>query len=565
MLLQKFFFLNKDKYSISIHEIDDLFDIEEQKSDIIIYNKIITRYDSILKIKFKSLYIESKKNKNMLYNFLKKYLFKKCVNSKIKIDLYMNELKNFSDKFLIEVVENNTIYNFRLSDIVNLWVSALLKSEQLFIKPLEVKNPYTNIKFSKTTLYNIYFKLIETNFIIPSVIHNFVSCNMNIQEFSIEYFPILKDNAIKNFIKEGHVLDKYEHIINMLHDYRKTVNYYTASSLCSLQSKIKIVRKLKKYLCFYLNSKYSCNPLIKDHSKSKLKTLLKDLIEGEPYFGLSINEIVRHVPLSERNYGNRSNRMSPRPSASLRRRRRPIYAPPPPPTNNILENVTQDRPIIDLNVPLPQLPPPPPPPPSQATPPTPSTISRRSNSLPTPPPPPPLAIAPPVNNINNISLRLNNFTRRESIVTPRFRSTINDNTVNTILDNINRSNVTINDLIQNNNTAIDLIEQISDIVDTEVNETEDVESDIDSSDEFSNEYSFGVSLDVENPFLPRNELVRTPPLNEESDIVEPLLNNFQNTQNDIENSINRIENIINLHLEENNDNNNDINDDNDDN
>ena len=45
--------------------------------------------------------------------------------------------------------------------------------------------------------------------------------------------------------------------------------------------------------------------LIKDHSKSKLKTLLKDLIEGEPYFGLSINEIVRHVPLSERNYGNR--------------------------------------------------------------------------------------------------------------------------------------------------------------------------------------------------------------------------------------------------------------------
>jgi hypothetical protein len=34
MLLQKIFFTMKDKYSISIDEIDDLFDIEENANDL---------------------------------------------------------------------------------------------------------------------------------------------------------------------------------------------------------------------------------------------------------------------------------------------------------------------------------------------------------------------------------------------------------------------------------------------------------------------------------------------------------------------------------------------------
>ena len=58
MLLQKIFFTMKDKYSISIDEIDDLFDIEENANDLIIYKNIISRFDNVLQLKFENMYIE---------------------------------------------------------------------------------------------------------------------------------------------------------------------------------------------------------------------------------------------------------------------------------------------------------------------------------------------------------------------------------------------------------------------------------------------------------------------------------------------------------------------------
>ena len=52
MLLQKFFLNLKDKYSISMNEIEDLFDIEKAQNDFTIYDHICIRYESVLKIKF---------------------------------------------------------------------------------------------------------------------------------------------------------------------------------------------------------------------------------------------------------------------------------------------------------------------------------------------------------------------------------------------------------------------------------------------------------------------------------------------------------------------------------
>ena len=566
MLLQKIFFLNKDKYSISTNEIEDLFDIEEQKKDVIIYQKIINRYDSVLKNKFESLYIESKKIKNVVYNFLKLLLFKKSINSGIEMDLYMNNLQDFNEKFTITVKEKKTIYKFRVSDIVNLWVSALQNCDQLFSKPLNVKNPYTNIIFSKTTLYNIYFKLLDTGFIIPNIINSFVNCELDIDDFSIKEFPYLKENAIKFFVTEGHVLDKYEQTINMLHDYRKTVYYYTASSLCSTRSKIRIVKTFKLHLYLYLRSKYSCNPLVRDTCKNKLKTHLRKLIEEKPYFGLTSSEIVKFVPISERTSSYRSSRMSPTPlstsnrSTTTLRRRRPTARPPPPPQRISLTNVTSNRPVLNI---------PPPPPLSSALP-----------SLMLPPPPPPTTTPPsiryappPIISYRSPSqstlprLQLNNFTRRESIITPRYRS-VNETTVNRIIDSINTTSVTINDLIENNNRASNIIDQISDIIeqrDEDVSETPvtdiSLESDDDISndltepeegndveeDEYSNEFEYTISLDIHNPFMPRNELNRTPPPENESEMREPLLNNSE-----AQNIINRLDTIINLHRDQNN-------------
>ena len=69
------------------------------------------------------------------------------------------------------------------------------------------------------------------------------------------------------FMRESSYMEKYEQILNMLHDFRKDVDYYTMASLCSIRIKKESVKLFSNHLFLYLESKYSCNPLIKDESK----------------------------------------------------------------------------------------------------------------------------------------------------------------------------------------------------------------------------------------------------------------------------------------------------------
>ena len=86
----------------------------------------------------------------------------------------------------------------------------------------------------------------------------------------------------------------------MLHDFRKDVDYYTMASLCSVRIKKEAVKLFSNHLFLYLESKYSCNPLIKDESKSRVKEKLKKLIEENPRFGFSRIDVIRYIPVSER-------------------------------------------------------------------------------------------------------------------------------------------------------------------------------------------------------------------------------------------------------------------------
>ena len=542
MLLQKFFLNLKDKYSISMNEIEDLFDIEKAQNDFTIYDHICIRYESVLKIKFEAMYLEAKKKKNRLQYFLKLYLWKKAVNSNIEQDLFMNELTNFKDKFIVSVLEQKTIYKFRISDIVNLWYLALTKTEQLFVVPLNVKNPYTNMEFSKSALYNIYFKLLESGFIIPNLITSYVKYNLDIKMFTIRNYPELKELAILTFIKEGSYMEKFEHIINMLHDFRRDIDYYTISSAATRHVQKKAVRIFNGHLCLYLESKFSCNPLIKEESEKRVKEKLKKLLEEKPRFGFFRGEVIRYVPIAER--------------AEQRRRERdtrmsPIPPPPPPPLTERpppLPNTIRRRRRNNI-LSRPTLPPPPPPP-------TINTIVRHYT-------PPPRTTLPP--------LQINNYVYRPSIqdiTLPSTESLPSESTEttessDTTTTESSATDVTlastdtpdyITNLLNVRNRARDILQQIDDVINDDgepevepeplsINDVE-TEPEIETDDEFSNEFGLEVALGLENPFEPRNELNRTPPIDHEleSAIREPLLQPIRdiNTQE----IINRLDSVI---------------------
>ena len=351
MLLQKIFFNLKDKYSISNDEIEDLIDIEENPSDLIIYKNIINRFDSVLQLKFENMYIESKSIKNKLNTFLKVFLCKNAINSKIDSDLYLTSLDNFNGKYIISLLEKKSIYKFRISDIVNLWMLALTHVCGLFVKSLCVKNPYTNLEFSKSSLYNIFFKLVHTGFIIPPLIISFVKCNLDIDMFTIKNYPELKELSILNFMREGSCLDKYEHIINMLHDNRKIIDYHTIASLSGWSVKKRATVVFSNYLFLYLQSEFSCNPLIKNESRKRLQEKLKKFKTDEPTFGFSPLDIVRYVPLDERVVGRIRENIQVPPSNYLRSQN-DISATPqiPPPTNDIVRNYSSDQNLPPIRI-----------------------------------------------------------------------------------------------------------------------------------------------------------------------------------------------------------------------
>ena len=356
------------KEDISCNNTINLFFLQSlgQTSDVQLYkqsivdNEYIDIVDIIL---LDTLYIKAKRIKNILQNFFKICKWKKSVLYSIDTDLYLTKLDSFKNKYKIILLENNTRYNFRLSDIVNYWIVSLINNQGLFSKPLYLKNPHTNLKFSIHNLYNIYFKLLNTGFDLPLCITAFFKSNMDIKIFSYDFYPMLKERTILNFVNSDITYEKWEQILNMLHDYRKDIDYITFTNYISHRIKVDVCKKLKKSLFLYLKYKFSCNPLIQKDSKIKGKEILKKYLESNPDFGYSRpTEIMRFVPHVDRP------------------RRRRVSPPPPPPQVLINPDPIQislpTSPITEL---LPIRPPPPPP---------------RLVQRPPPPPPPLIASLP---------------------------------------------------------------------------------------------------------------------------------------------------------------------------
>ena len=341
------------------------------------------------------------------------YKFKKAVNYDIDTDLHLNPLEDLPKHEKVVILENNTLYNFKLRDLISCWKLALLNSQGLFAKPIQLKNPYTNIPITKHNLYNIYFKCLNMYVNLPLCITNFFKCNMNINKFQLYYFTTLKEVAIINFMNSNHYYELFEQVLNLLHDHRKIVDYLTFTNYCAISTRSKAVKIFKPMLMNYLLSKYSCNPIIKENKLNALKRQLKKFVEEYPDFGFERGfDVMRYVPLAER--PSRSNPPPPPPNLinqlrqrrnNLRRRRITQTTYSDSDDSSDLDIVETASPPVNLSMPPPvniSMPPPinitiPPPPPPTVTVPRPSQ----------PPPPPP----PQVNTNTNPFVTRNELPR----------------------------------------------------------------------------------------------------------------------------------------------------------
>ena len=305
------------------------------------------------------LYVKIFKTHKILSNFCKRYKYKKYIRYNYDLDLCFEPLSKYKKSHKVDLLQNKTIYTFRISDLINLWCIALYNCDGLFPKPLKLKNPHTNVEFKLHNLYNLYFAIMDSGFHIPHILSFFFSTGFNLTELLKKHYTFLKQNAIDSYVTNSSDYDAYETLTNMLYCYRKYIDYKTVISRPTRKEAKASIKTFKKLITIYLNYKYSCNPTIKNESYTACKVRLIELFEDNSFEGFSIvKDMISYnsdnrttttsVALSDSDDESETDTtqttITPRP-------------PPPPPTANRVRR----RNTTSTNIQLPSMPPPPPP------------------------------------------------------------------------------------------------------------------------------------------------------------------------------------------------------------
>jgi hypothetical protein len=209
--------------------------------------------------------------------FARIYRFKKS-GLQINHDLYLNPI---TTQKCITILQNGKKYMFTATDLINIINTALSNAPHFFVEPLIAKNPYNNIPFDKSTLYNIYFFLRKTDYKMPILIEKYFLANFDISMFYFENEAIIRDIAIKDFVFKSDAKILYPSVINMIYKYDKK-NILTISEDFP---KDKLVDIMRPYLHLYYNTKYSFMFNKKENAYAELVYKFKYFIKYNPKFG----------------------------------------------------------------------------------------------------------------------------------------------------------------------------------------------------------------------------------------------------------------------------------------
>jgi hypothetical protein len=194
-------------------------------------------------------------------------------------DLYMNPIIS-GQKNTMTIMKNNTKYLFQLKELIGNLNRELSNSCNMFVEPLPCKNPYTNEFFNKSDLYNIYFAIKESTFIMPLLIHKYFLCDFSLSKFTNENEDMIHEYYVDNYTKHITTDVLLRTIKQMLMEHKITNIRIHVDFPKSI-----LKEKMMPYLKLYFISKLSMNKWKKASSYMKLHRMLQDIVNDTPGFG----------------------------------------------------------------------------------------------------------------------------------------------------------------------------------------------------------------------------------------------------------------------------------------
>jgi hypothetical protein len=267
------------------------------------YNFIIEKYNYLNSI-FENIFFNDTNKQMFLSNFSKiqkiyftlskfarMYKYKKA-SVKINTDLYMNDL-NENMKNVFVLYEDGSKYLFSTTDLVNIMNSNLSHTYMYFSDPLKPKNPYNNLPFNKSTLYNIYFFMKNSTFIMPQLFEQYFICNFDIKLFKYENECLIRDFSIKRYIYSSNYDTLYDNVLDMIDDLKKQNRKYR--HFINIDDEFphqKLVDIMRPYLhLYYLSKYYVSGTEKKNESMDKLNVKFDLFVRFNPHFGRKIIKI----------------------------------------------------------------------------------------------------------------------------------------------------------------------------------------------------------------------------------------------------------------------------------
>lgn len=265
----KFLFLNTT--------LSNIFMSEEQKESILnTFSKIQRIY-------------------HLLSRCALRYKFKK---TKVHIDkdIFLNPLDR-NNKMVMTILQNKKLYLFAITDLVNIINNALGNTCFFYSETLACKNPYNNIPFNKSTIYNIYFFIRNTHFIMPNLFHQFFLANLNLKTFQLDNESLIRDFSIKHFVEKSTVDELYDETKMML-------QYNTYGRLLDIDDefpKETLVKIMRPYLLLHLTSEYALDENKRDMMTEKFDNKIKSFYYFNKHFGKK--KLVRDTTNPNRCFG----------------------------------------------------------------------------------------------------------------------------------------------------------------------------------------------------------------------------------------------------------------------
>ncbi len=222
----------------------------------------------------------------IMHKFVNKIKYIYCNKSITDTDMCLEPLNDLPIHTVINIIDNNTFYRFRISDLINLINTKLSHSPNFFADPLPITNPYTNECFNDSQLYNIYFKIKNSTYVMPTLLHLFFISAFDIDTFLNDNECTLRDFSINKYYKTLTSEQKFKHIKNIIIKNRSTIpSVNTCLRIAPNMCRDNILLHMTPFLHDYLHCTFSLNPskkfLCQEKLRKGLRRLQRSIIKNE--------------------------------------------------------------------------------------------------------------------------------------------------------------------------------------------------------------------------------------------------------------------------------------------